>query len=166
MSTEVASAHDDLVTDMVADAGALARKESQWESILRSNAYLHQKFVADAWCATFVWPKVPGALAEAAPTNELWRQIRDGQGISAAFESVKMFPPLVLRMLRIGETTGGLDRALLNVSYFYNREVKEGIDRVQAMIGPGMVLVLGTILGWVLLSIFGPLYDTISKLKL
>ena len=51
-------------------------------------------------------------------------------------------------------------------SYFYNREVKEGIDRVQAMIGPGMVLVLGTILGWVLLSIFGPLYDTISKLKL
>ena len=93
-------------------------------------------------------------------------QIRDGQGISAAFESVKMFPPLVLRMLRIGETTGGLDRALLNVSYFYNREVKEGIDRVQAMIGPGMVLVLGTILGWVLLSIFGPLYDTISKLKL
>jgi type IV pilus assembly protein PilC len=77
-----------------------------------------------------------------------------------------MFPPLVLRMLRIGETTGGLDKALLNVSYFYNREVKEGIDRVQAMIGPGMVLVLGTILGWVLLSIFGPLYDTISKLKL
>ena len=75
------------------------------------------------------------------------QQIRDGQGISAAFASVKMFPPLVLRMLRIGETTGGLDRALLNVSYFYNREVKEGIDRVQAMIGPGMVLVLGTILG-------------------
>ena len=93
-------------------------------------------------------------------------QIRDGQGISAAFESVNMFPPLVLRMLRIGETTGGLDKALLNVSYFYNREVKEGIDRVQAMIGPAMVMVLGSILGWVLLSIFGPLYDTISKLKL
>lgn len=93
-------------------------------------------------------------------------EIRDGQGISAAFKSVNMFPPLVLRMLRIGETTGGLDKALLNVSYFYNREVREGIDRVQAMIGPAMVLILGTILGWVLLSIFGPLYDTISKLKL
>lgn len=93
-------------------------------------------------------------------------EIRDGQGISAAFASVNIFPPLVLRMLRIGETTGGLDKALLNVSYFYNREVKEGIDRIQAMIGPAMVLILGTILGWVLLSIFGPLYDTISKLKL
>ena len=44
------------------------------------HAYRHQKFVADAWCAAFVWPKQPGALADAAPTNELWRQLRDGQG--------------------------------------------------------------------------------------
>ncbi|MGH7973168.1 MAG: Eco57I restriction-modification methylase domain-containing protein, partial [Limisphaerales bacterium] len=39
-----------------------------------------QKFVADAWCAAFVWPKSPDPLAEVAPTNELWRQMRDGQG--------------------------------------------------------------------------------------
>ena len=69
-------------------------------------------------------------------------------------------------MLRIGETTGALDQALLNVSYFYNREVKESIDRVQAMIEPALVLVLGLVLGWVLLAVFGPLYDSISKLKL
>ncbi len=92
--------------------------------------------------------------------------IREGQGISVAFDSVKLFPPLVLRMLRIGETTGALDEALLNVSYFYNREVKESIDRVQAMIEPALVLVLGVVLSWVLLAVFGPLYDTISKLKL
>ncbi len=59
---------------------ALAKKESQWDGIVRLPEYLHQKFVADAWCAAFVWPKQPGKLAEAAPTNELWRQIRDGQG--------------------------------------------------------------------------------------
>ena len=92
--------------------------------------------------------------------------IREGQGIGAAFDAVKLFPPLVLRMLRIGETTGALDEALLNVSYFYNREVKESIDRVQAMIEPALVLVLGLVLGWVLLAVFGPLYDTIGKLKL
>ena len=94
------------------------------------------------------------------------QNIRDGQGIAAAFGAIGMFPPLVLRMLKIGETTGALDRSLLNVSYFYNREVREGIDKVQAMIGPALVLVLGTVLGWVLLSIFGPLYDTIGKIKL
>lgn len=62
------------------DAGALAAKESRWQELLDSKAYQHQKFVADAWCAAFVWPKQPGPLAEAAPTNELWRQLRDGQG--------------------------------------------------------------------------------------
>lgn len=63
-----------------ASADALARKESQWNSILDSAEYQHQKFIADAWCAAFVWPKQAGELAEVAPTNELWRQIRDGQG--------------------------------------------------------------------------------------
>ncbi len=62
------------------DAAALAEKESRWQDLLDSKAYQHQKLVADAWCAAFVWPKQPGPLTEAAPTNELWRQIRDGQG--------------------------------------------------------------------------------------
>jgi hypothetical protein len=68
--------------EAVSDANpeALARKESQWESILESPQYRHQKLVADAWCAAFVWPKQPGDLAEVAPTNDLWRQLRDGQG--------------------------------------------------------------------------------------
>lgn len=59
---------------------ALAKKEARWDVILRSPEYRRQKFVADAWCAAFVWPKQPGELTNAAPTNELWRQLRDGQG--------------------------------------------------------------------------------------
>lgn len=63
-----------------ADARTLAAKEDHWQCILKSAPYQHQKFVADAWCAAFVWPKQLGALADAAPTNSLWRQLRDGQG--------------------------------------------------------------------------------------
>ena len=68
-------------------------------------------------------------------------------------------------MLRVGENTGRLDTALMNVSYFYNREVREGIARLQALIEPGLTVVLGVILGWVMLSVLGPIYDVISKLK-
>jgi type IV pilus assembly protein PilC len=93
------------------------------------------------------------------------QQIAEGKGLTMAFTDVALFPPLVIRMLRIGENTGALDKALLNVSYFYNREVKEGIDRVQAMIEPAMTVVLGAILGWVMLAVLGPVYDTISKMK-
>ena len=93
------------------------------------------------------------------------QQIAEGKALTAAFQEAALFPPLVIRMLKIGENTGALDTALLNVSYFYNREVREGISRIQAMIEPALTLVLGLILGWVMLSVLGPVYDTISKMK-
>ena len=93
------------------------------------------------------------------------QQIAEGKHLTAAFEDLDLFPPLVIRMMRIGENTGALDTALLNVSYFYNREVKESIGKVQAMIEPALTLVLGAILGWVMLSVLGPIYDSISKMK-
>lgn len=66
------------------DVTALRKKESTWHGILESPAFRHQRLVADAWCAAFVWPKTPGPDAESAPTNDLWRQIRDGQGTPPA----------------------------------------------------------------------------------
>jgi type IV pilus assembly protein PilC len=93
------------------------------------------------------------------------QQIAEGKNLTAAFADLGLFPPLVIRMLRVGENTGGLDRALLNVSYFYNREVRESIGKVQALIEPALTVVLGAILGWVMLSVLGPVYDAISKMK-
>jgi len=92
-------------------------------------------------------------------------QIAEGQSFTASFQNVGLFPPLVIRMLKVGETTGALDTALRNVGYFYDRDVKESIGRMQAMIEPVMTVVLGLILGWVMISVLGPIYDTISKLK-
>ncbi|MHB1358848.1 MAG: type II secretion system F family protein [Rhodocyclaceae bacterium] len=92
-------------------------------------------------------------------------KISEGQNVTVAFQNVGLFPPLVIRMLKVGENTGSLDTALANVSYFYNRDVRESIARVQAMIEPAMTIVVGIILGWVMLSVLGPIYDTITKLK-
>lgn len=91
--------------------------------------------------------------------------ISEGQDVSSAFQNTGIFPPLVIRMLKVGEATGSLDTALHNVSYFYNREIKEMIEKVQAMIEPVMTVVLGLLLGWIMLSVLGPIYDTISKIK-
>src|SRR5262249_49586759 len=66
-----------------ADPDALASKEKQWESLLTSQAYEHEQLVADAWCAAFLWPKSEhGEAAAAAPTNSIWRALRDRQGAS------------------------------------------------------------------------------------
>ena len=93
------------------------------------------------------------------------REINDGSGITQAFLNVRLFPPLVVRMLKVGESTGGLDTALLNVSYFYNREVKETMGKLQELIQPVLTVVLGGILILILVTIFSPMYDVISKIK-
>jgi type IV pilus assembly protein PilC len=93
------------------------------------------------------------------------QQIAEGKALTAAFQDLALFPPLVIRMLRIGENTGRLDTSLLNISYFYNREVREAIGRLQAMIEPVLTVLLGAVLGWVMLSVLGPVYDSISKIK-
>ena len=67
-----------------ADLDAVTRKAAQWQAIHASEAFRHQRFVADAWCAAFVWPKEMGPLVEAAPTNGLWGQLRDGLGHAPA----------------------------------------------------------------------------------
>lgn len=109
-----------------------------------------------------------GVVGNAVIRSRLQRAgqlIGDGQNISGAFHEAGMFPPLVVRMLRIGENSGALDKALNNVSYFYNRDVKESIERLQGMIEPTLTLVVGLILGWVMIAVLGPIYDIITKLK-
>jgi type IV pilus assembly protein PilC len=94
------------------------------------------------------------------------QEIADGKNVTTAFQDVGLFPPLVVRMMRVGETTGALDKALLNVSYFYNREVRDSIAKVQVLIEPALTVFLGALLGWVMLSVLGPIYDVISKVKI
>lgn len=93
-------------------------------------------------------------------------KISDGLTIADSFETTHLFPRLVVRMLRIGEATGELDKSLANVSYFYDREISDAIKSVQALVEPVLTVFMGLILGWLILSMLGPLYDTIAKLKL
>ncbi len=90
-------------------------------------------------------------------------QINEGVALTASFENTGLFPPLVVRMFRVGESTGALDHSLENVSYFFNRDVRESIERVQSLIEPVLTVVLGAMLGWVMLSVLGPVYDMLGE---
>lgn len=98
--------------------------------------------------------------------QNIMQEIESGKNLTQSFQKSGIFPPLVVRMMKVGEATGQLDNALLNVSYFYDRDVKESIARVQAMIEPTMTIILGALLGWVMLSVLSPIYDIISKVKM
>ena len=106
-----------------------------------------------------------GNLAIRRALEEVESEIGGGHSIAGAFGTTGLFPPLIVRMLRIGETTGSLDTALRNVSYFYGREVRESAARAQTLIEPALTVFMGLLLGWIMLSVIGPIYDVISRIK-
>ena len=98
--------------------------------------------------------------------NEARNNISDGVIISKSFEKVGVFPSMIVRMIKVGEDTGAMDDALLNVSYFYNREVKESIEKIEPTILPVLTVVLGGIMMWIMMAVLGPVYDAVAGVKL
>lgn len=97
--------------------------------------------------------------------NNATQDISQGQKISDAFATTGLFPSLVVRMIRVGETTGGLDKSLENVSYFYTREVNDSIEKLQEMIQPALTIFLGAMIAWIMSSVMLPIYDMISTIR-
>ena len=92
-------------------------------------------------------------------------QINSGDAMSESFRNAGLFPPLVVRMIRVGENTGALDKSLLNISYFYDRDVKDSMEKMLKLIEPTLTVILGAILGFIMFSVLGPVYDSFSKLN-
>jgi len=108
--------------------------------------------------------ELAGNIVIAEALEKVSGYVAEGNTLSLGIGKAQLFPPLVVRMVKMGEDIGKLDEALKNVSYFYNREVGEAVDNLQTLIEPAMTVVLGLILGWVMLSVLGPIYDTIGNL--
>ena len=115
--------------------------------------------------ATRITEEVVGNRVVADGLNRAVQQVASGEGLTDAFNNLGLFPPLVIRMLRVGESTGALDTALANVTYFYNRDVKDAVDKGMKMLGPALTLVLGGMIAFVIWAVLGPVYDILGKMK-
>ncbi|MBK6638742.1 MAG: type II secretion system F family protein [Rhodocyclaceae bacterium] len=109
--------------------------------------------------------KVTGNTAVQRALTRVIDRVATGTSIANSFAAEALFPMLVIRMLQVGESSGALDQSLSNVSYFYTREINESIGKVQAMIEPAITIMMGLLLGWIMLAVISPIYDTIGKMK-
>ena len=94
------------------------------------------------------------------------QQISAGESLTESFRNTGLFPSLVLRMIRIGETTGSLDEALMNVTYFYNRDVRESVERALKLLEPALTIFLGLVLAAILFAVLTPIYDILGSMPL
>ncbi len=89
-------------------------------------------------------------------------RVRAGELISESLEKSKEFPPLVIRMVYVGETTGTMEMTLEKVSQYYDREVPASIKKVFAVFEPLTVIFLAVVVLGMALSMFLPLYQMMS----
>ena len=109
-----------------------------------------------------------GVVANRYVANGLQRaaqQVSAGESLTESLRNLGLFPPLVIRMIRIGETTGALDDALLNVGHYYRRSVEDWIERALKLLQVGLTLFLASILAFIIFAVLSPIYDILGKLS-
>ncbi len=104
----------------------------------------------------------PGVLPHALRRVEYL--VREGYSLSRAFEKTEAFPPMVVRMMRMGEQTSSLAETLLHVKDYVETMFKRRVDHLIGLIEPTTILLMGLLMGWVVYAIFIPLYDTLMIL--
>ncbi|NDF12851.1 MAG: type II secretion system F family protein [Proteobacteria bacterium] len=92
------------------------------------------------------------------------QNVSDGNSITLSLTATNKFPSLVLRMFKVGEESGNMEDALENINYFYDREVNDAVESIVGTIQPALIIVMGLLLFWVTSAVFGPLYDSFSKM--
>ncbi len=91
--------------------------------------------------------------------------VQAGLGLSVAMRSSGEFPPLVLRMIKVGEDSGNMSDALNNVAEMYNRDVDESVQGMISFIEPSLTVVMGGIMAWIAIAVFGPVYDSLGAIN-
>lgn len=92
-------------------------------------------------------------------------RIREGDRIGDPLEESKLFPPMVVHMIGVGEESGSLDFMLQKIADFYENEVEAALASLTAALEPIMIVGLGFMVGFIVISMFLPLVKVISSLS-
>lgn len=91
--------------------------------------------------------------------HEVARKVKAGKNISEPLKSMAVFPPVVSQMMAVGEETGKLDEILIKLASFYEKEVDATVSAIASIIEPFLILALGGMVGFIVISVFGPLSE-------
>ncbi|MGI5844299.1 MAG: type II secretion system F family protein [Candidatus Xenobium sp.] len=108
--------------------------------------------------------KASGNEIIAMTVGKIRESIREGESIASPLGASGMFPPMVTQMVAVGEETGNLDAMLAKISDFYDTEVEYLLSSLTSMLEPIMIVGMGTIVGFIVVSVFLPLYELIGNM--
>jgi type IV pilus assembly protein PilC len=91
--------------------------------------------------------------------------VRNGDSLSDPFAKSTVFPPMVVKMMSIGERSGALDALLEKIAEFYDQQVEAEVKGLTSMIEPIMIAVMGVVVGGIVLAVFLPIFKLQEKLS-
>jgi type IV pilus assembly protein PilC len=91
--------------------------------------------------------------------------IAGGETIAGPLEKSKVFPPMVISMIAVGEQTGGLDEMLSKIADFYDEEVDVAVSALLSLMEPLMIVVLGVIVGGMVIAMYLPIFDMMNAVQ-
>lgn len=91
--------------------------------------------------------------------------ISEGETIAGPLSREKVFPPMVVQMISIGEATGGLDEMLSKVADFYDSEVDQAVANLTAALEPIVIVFLGVVVGGMVISMYLPIFKLVTLIK-
>jgi type IV pilus assembly protein PilC len=92
------------------------------------------------------------------------KAVEEGKTISAPLAETKVFPPMVVQMINVGEQTGALDQMLSKIADFYEEEVDTAIAGLMKLLEPVMIVILGGIIGTIVTAMYLPMYAILQKI--
>jgi type IV pilus assembly protein PilC len=93
------------------------------------------------------------------------QSIASGDTISAPLARSKVFPPMVISMIAVGEQTGGLDEMLSKIADFYDEEVDAAVSTLLSLMEPIMIVVLGVVVGGMVVAMYLPIFDMVNAVQ-
>ncbi len=91
--------------------------------------------------------------------------IAGGETIAGPLAKSKVFPPMVISMIAVGEQTGGLDEMLTKIADFYDDEVDAAVSALLSLMEPIMIVVLGVIVGGMVVAMYLPIFDMVNAVQ-
>jgi type IV pilus assembly protein PilC len=89
--------------------------------------------------------------------HEVAKEVKAGKSVSEPLKHMAIFPPIVSQMIAVGEETGQLDEVTVKLAGFYEKEVDSIVAGITSIIEPILMIVLGSMVGFIVISVFGPL---------
>jgi type IV pilus assembly protein PilC len=96
---------------------------------------------------------------------EVKESVKEGESIAKPLQSHKVFPPMVVQMLAVGEETGALDAMLSKIADFYDQEVAATVEALTSLIEPILIAVMGAAVGGMVISLYLPMFNIINLIK-